>query len=91
MFTNPPKETHLRPLVRLEPWTFEDYCRERWGMKRNRAYQLMRTATVFENVSNLIQTSTREAHMEPLTKLEPEKQKEVWKEAVKTAPNGQGG
>ncbi|HQM30862.1 MAG TPA: hypothetical protein PLR20_16060 [Syntrophales bacterium] len=60
-------------------------------MKRNRAYQLMRTATVFENVSNLIQTSTREAHMEPLTKLEPEKQKEVWKEAVKTAPNGQGG
>ena len=62
--------------------TFDDYCRDRWGMTRMRASQLIAAVAVSENVNNCLQN---EAQARPLTRLEPEQQAEAWQEAVETA------
>ena len=53
--------------------SFEHYCRERWQFSRPRAYQLIDSAKVIENLSTTVDISER--HIRPLTKLEPEQQK----------------
>ena len=68
--------------------TFEHYCRERWQFTRMRASQLIAASGVVENVNNCLQKPTTESQVRPLTKLEPEQQKEVWEKAVQTAPEG---
>lgn len=69
--------------------TFEDYCRERWGIERRRAYQLMEAAQVVNNVNNCTQiTPTNESQARPLTPLSSQQQAEVWPLVVETAPNG---
>lgn len=76
-------------LYRQEFRTFEDYCRDRWGMARSTAYQYIDAAATVENVrhgGHQIPTNERQAR--PLTKLEPEQQQEAWQRAVETAPNG---
>lgn len=75
-------------LYRQEYGTFEDYCRERWGLERRRAYQLMDAASVASNVNNCTQIPANEGQARPLTKLDPEQQREAWQKAVETAPNG---
>ena len=65
--------------------TFEAYCKERWGLERRRAYQLMDAATVSSNVNFSTQTPIHETHVRPLTALPPEKQATAWQEAVDTA------
>ena len=66
--------------------TFNDYCRDRWGMSRPRAYQLIDAAKVSDNLSTTVDITERQAR--PLTRLEPRKQAEAWQEAVETAPGG---
>ncbi|HQP25435.1 MAG TPA: hypothetical protein PLP16_09725 [Smithellaceae bacterium] len=69
--------------------TFEAYCKGEWDFRRAHAYRLMDSVKVIDNVSesetkspvNLEQTR-------PLTKLDPEKQREAWRKAVETAPEG---
>lgn len=68
--------------------TFEIYCKERWGYSRPRAYQLIESAKVKENLSTIVDKPTHESQTRPLAHLEPEQQKEVWQKAVETAPNG---
>lgn len=68
--------------------TFEDYCRERWGMERRRVYQLMDAAGVVENVKNFSHLPTRESHVAPLVGLSPELQTQVWQQVIETAPEG---
>lgn len=75
-------------LYRENYGTFEEYCRERWGIERRRAYQLMDAAEVAENVKNFSHQSLRESHVAPLVGLPPDQQVEVWREAIETAPNG---
>jgi phage N-6-adenine-methyltransferase len=76
-------------LYRQDHGTFEDYCRERWGMERRHAYRLIDAADVVNNVSNWTQNvPTTESQVRPLTSLEPDQQVEVWQRAVETAPNG---
>jgi hypothetical protein len=70
--------------------TFEDYCRERWGMTINYADRLMLAAKTVRNLETVpigILPST-ESQVRPLAGLEPEQQREVWDAAVKSAPNG---
>ncbi len=77
--TRCPRETH---------GTFEDYCRERWGMERRHAYRLIDAAGVVSNLcptGHILPTTERQAR--ELTALEPEQQREVWTRAVETAPN----
>jgi hypothetical protein len=53
--------------------TFEDYCRERWGLARRTAYQLMDAAEVVDNVRNCAQQlPANEAQARPLTGLDPD-------------------
>lgn len=69
--------------------TFEDYCRERWGMMRAHAYRMIDAASVVDNLSpmgDILPTSERQAR--PLTRLSAEQQAEAWTRAVETAPEG---
>lgn len=68
---------------------FDDYCRERWGMNRGRADQLIGAAKVVSNLTKiLVSPPERESHAAPLVNLPPEQQREAWQEAVETAPDG---
>lgn len=74
-------------LYRIGFKTFEDYCTHKWGMVQQSATRLIRA---YETVTNL-QTEPMgsvlpqsERQIRPLTSLEPEIQKEVWTEVVKT-------
>jgi hypothetical protein len=77
-------------LYREQFGTFEDYCRDRWGMERRHAYRLIDAADVVNNVSNWthLPPPTNEAQARPLAGLTPQLQREVWPVVVDTAPNG---
>jgi hypothetical protein len=69
--------------------TFEDYCRDRWGMSRFYAHRLIDGAETAENLLPIgnVQPTT-ESQVRPLAGLEPEQQREAWDAAVKSAPDG---
>jgi len=74
-------------LYRINFKTFEDYCINKWGMVQQSATRLIRA---YETVANLQSEPMgsllpeSERQVRPLTSLEPEIQKEVWKEVVET-------
>lgn len=68
--------------------TFEDYCRERWGMVRRQADRLIQAAEVTENLRPMGLIPTSERQTRPLVGLPPEQQFQVWQQVVDTAPNG---
>lgn len=61
-----------------------------WDFARRTAYQLIDSVKIIENVRNCAQKllPETESQARPLTKLEPEQQREAWKKAVETAPEG---
>jgi len=72
-------------LYRINFKTFEDYCIERWAISKPRAYQLIDAANVIIGLSTMVDVLPEsERQIRPLTRLEPEIQKEVWKEVVET-------
>ena len=81
------RDTHL---YRRQYATFEEYCRQRWGLRRSRAYQLMAAAEVVENLkmSTIVDIPANEAQVRSLARLAPDQQRQVWEQAVSTAPNG---
>ncbi len=93
-------EIRDRRLYRAQFATFEDYCRDRYGLERRHAYRLIDAANVVENVSNWTQTADpawpggisclplTESTARPLTVLNPDEQGPVWQVAVETAPAG---
>lgn len=79
-------------LYRAQYETFDTYCRERWGFSDEYARLSINGARV---VGNLMANPTMvgflpqsERVVRPLTRLEPDQQREAWKQAVDTAPNG---
>jgi hypothetical protein len=69
--------------------TFEEYCRKRWDMSRFYAHRLIDAAEARENllpIGNI--PPANESQVRPLTRLEPELQREAWEKAVDTAPEG---
>jgi hypothetical protein len=84
-------EVRDRKLYELRNYaTFETYCRHHLEISRQRGYQLMDAAEVVKNLSTAVDTPvpTNEAQARELTDLKPEQQREVWNEALKTAPSG---
>ena len=77
-------------LYREKYGTFEDYCRERWGVSKMHAYRLMDASSVVANLESnqLVTFPTNEAQARPLTQLPAEQQAEAWTRAVETAPEG---
>jgi hypothetical protein len=69
--------------------TFEAYCKERWDFNRAHAYRLIDSAQIMDMVSPIgIQKPNNERQTRPLTRLEPQQQREAWQKAVETAPEG---
>jgi hypothetical protein len=69
--------------------TFEDYCRERWGMSRRYANLLIVSSDVVANLGTMVpMLPTSERQVRPLSVLEPEQQREAWQRSVETAPTG---
>jgi len=69
--------------------TIEAYCKGVWDFSRSRAYQLMESVDVRDNL--LTQDTLEplnEKQIRPLAKLEPDQQREAWQRAVETAPDG---
>jgi len=72
-------------LYRETHGTFEDYCREKWAIERAHAHRLIGAAKVVANLSPTGDTPKTERQARPLTKLEPEQQKEAWTAAVEAS------
>ena len=68
--------------------TFEAYCKAKWDMKRTYAFYMIESAKVIDNVHNCEQKPATESQVRPLSRLDPEKQREAWTKAVSTAPEG---
>lgn len=62
--------------------TFEDYCRERWGMTRRNANRLVAASETISYLGPMGPIPATERQARPLTKLEPELQREAWQETV---------
>lgn len=75
-------------LYRQQYPTFEAYCRERWGLKQSHAYRMIDAAAVVGNLqsSPIGELPKTESQARPLTRLEPEVQREVWREVVDSTP-----
>lgn len=71
-------------LYREEFATFEEYCKERWGMDRRNAYRHIEAAEVVSNIEmwSMDHKPKNVRQARPLTKLEPEVQREAWSEVV---------
>jgi hypothetical protein len=72
-------------LYRAEFGTFEKYCQDKWGFTDNFSRRLINSSQVIENIKSVpIGTvlPKTESQARPLTKIEPELQKEVWNETV---------
>ena len=81
------KELKDRKLYRSTHRTFEDYCRDRFGFERRHPYRLINAAVVIENLEEFcVQFGhilpTKESICRPLTALTPDRQRQVWREAL---------
>jgi hypothetical protein len=74
-------------LYRIEHSTFENYCREKWGMTHDFARKLIRGSEVVNNLktNTIVLVPASESQARPLTKLPPEDQPKAWQKAVEIA------
>jgi len=83
------KAIHDGKLYRATHKTFRDYCLDRWGFDRAHGSRVINASAVYENLRCLqggdIPLPTTEAQVRPLTRVSPDKQEEVWREAVEKA------
>lgn len=75
-------------LYRATHGTFEEYCGDRWGFSSRHAKRLIDSAEIAKNIEPTGTDIFSERHLRPLKKLQPDEQREVYREAVATAPNG---
>lgn len=69
--------------------TFEEYCQERWNMKRAQAYRLIEASEVINRLSPIGDIiPTNEAQTRELAKLPDEDQVLAWQAVIATAPGG---
>lgn len=64
--------------------TFEEYCKERWGMSRIHAFRMIQAAGIAE----MLPTGNKpesERQARPLTRLDPEDQPKAWSAATEKA------
>lgn len=80
----------LVQLYRSTHKTFEEYCREVWGVSRSFAYKQIAAAEVVENLRTICTQNilpSTESQTRPLAPLPPQEQVEVWEKAVEIAPD----
>ena len=77
------EEIREQKLYRETHKTFENYCRDRWGMARPTAYRFINAAQVMENLSPIGDILPRkENQVRPLTQLSPELQIKIWQQQL---------
>ena len=64
--------------------TFEDFCRDEFGMKRQRAYQLIEAAVVVEESPECQKFLSSESQARELAKVDPEARAEVLQRAAES-------
>ena len=82
-------EIDTKRLYRVTHVRFEDYCRDRFEIAKQTAYQYINAKKAFDNVRRGGQTKLlplNERQVRPLTRLEPDAQVQAWEEVVKSAP-----
>ena len=84
------KELRDRRLYRNTNKTFEEYCCTRFGYGKNNANMKILAANVVDELEKMTTIGgqilpTSERQVRPLTKLEPEQQRQAWKSAVESA------
>ena len=62
--------------------TFEDYCRERWGMSKSHANRLIDSGKVASEMAPIGANITSERQARELAKVEPERRQEVIERAT---------
>jgi hypothetical protein len=91
------EEIRAKGLYREGYKTFRDYCNQKWDMNGRYADRLIAGSQVAENLGPRDPTMTPceiqpmfEKQVRPLTVLEPNEQRDVWEEAVRSADGWQG-
>jgi ParB family chromosome partitioning protein len=73
-------------LYREEYKTFEDYCKQKWGMVSRQANRLIQSASVIENLRPIgLTLPESESQTRPLTCLSEEVQRQVWQDVIANA------
>lgn len=72
-------------LYRATYRTFEDYCRERWGISKTHANRLIGSVSVMENLTPIGAIPVTESQIRTLTSFLPDQQRNVWLEAIEKA------
>ena len=76
-------------LYRQDFSTFEEYCRDKWGMSRIHAHRMIEAVNVTNNLLPIgNKLPENESQARPLTVLEPEDQVKAWHKVIETAPDG---
>jgi hypothetical protein len=70
-------------LYRKQAKTFAEYVESRWGFSVAKSYLLTQSVEVVANLKRFTTQPTSEHQVRPLATLEPEQQREVWKEACR--------
>lgn len=82
-------EIQTGKLYRLSGYpTFEDYTRDRWGLSRQRAYQLSTAAKVAKSLPMSTAVDTTERALRVVAKVAPDQRAEVWTRAERAAGGG---
>jgi len=65
----------------------QNYCKGKWGITKQSAYQLISGAAVSKNIKshNCDFQPTKQSQTRPLTKLPADKQSEAWAKSVESA------
>ena len=81
------RELRDRRLYRSSHKTFEQYCQDRFGYNRISAHYKIAASEVFENLLTKSEQimPTKETQVRPLAKLDPDEQRQIWKQAVEAA------
>ncbi len=80
-------EIRNQKLYRVNFQTFEHYCRERWQLKRQRAYEMMEAAEIVQSLHDSLSEISdklpqKESHAAQLVKIPVEERPKVWKEII---------
>jgi hypothetical protein len=75
-------EVRAARLYRERYETFEQYCRQRWGMSKTHANRLVASVVVSKNLKGVGEPPLSEAQVRPLAGLSKADQRAVWKRVL---------
>lgn len=83
------EEIDIKRLYRLTHNTFPEYCRDRFEISKQRAYQYIAAKKAFDKVNHGRQKilPLNERQIRPLTRLQPDTQAVAWDKVVASAPS----